>query len=97
MGVGLAALALSCAHALAENCQPEVEECTRLHDQLAARKDILQKNQDYLVKNPDAPASAKIKVRSNIAMAQLQIETVANQIELRNEDLKKKGCPPCQL
>lgn len=85
------------AQSLAETCQMEAEECTRLKDQLAARKDVLQKNQEYLAKNPDAPPSAKIKVRSNIAMAELQIETVSNQFEIRNEELKKKGCPPCQM
>ncbi len=83
--------------AMAEGCQMEAEECTRLQDDLAVRKEVLRKNQEYLVNNPGASASAKIKVRSNIAMAQLQIETVSNQIEIRNEELKKKGCPPCQM
>jgi len=96
LGGILALMALVGARTYADGCQMEAEECTRLNDQLAARRDVLQKNQEYLAKNPDAPPSAKIKVRSNIAMAELQIETVSNQIELRNEELKKKGCPPCQ-
>lgn len=87
----------STSEAMAEGCQMEAEECTRLQDDLAVRKEVLRKNQEYLAKNPEVSPSAKIKVRSNIAMAQLQIETVSNQIEIRNEELKKKGCPPCQM
>jgi hypothetical protein len=81
----------------AASCETEMQECSRLQDTLSVRHEVLKKNRDYLTKNPDASASAKIKVRSNIAMAEIQIETITNQISLLSVEMKKKGCAECKL
>jgi hypothetical protein len=74
-----------------------MQECSRLQDTLTARTEVLRKNRDYLAKNPDASPSAKIKVRSNIALAEIQIETITNQIALLSGEMQKKGCAECKL
>ena len=83
--------------AFAQACESEMQECSRLQDKLIARNQVLKKNRDFLVEHPEASPSAKIKVRSNIAMAEIQIETISNQVSLLSAEMKKKGCAECKL
>jgi hypothetical protein len=57
---------------------------------------ILQKNEDYMKKNPEAAPSIAIKVRSNILVSKLQIETLQNEKVLIEKTISEKGCGTCQ-
>lgn len=57
---------------------------------------ILQKNEDYMKKNPEATPSIAIKVRSNILVSKLQIETLQNEKVLIEKTISEKGCGTCQ-
>ena len=65
-------------------------------DKLGRTQVILQKNEDYLKKNPDASPSISIKVRSNILVSRLQIETLQNEKILIEKSVTEKGCGKCQ-
>jgi hypothetical protein len=56
---------------------------------------ILQKNEDYMKKNPEASPSIAIKVRSNILVSKLQIETLQNEKVLIEKTISEKGCGAC--
>ncbi len=70
----------------------EIQQKTNFKERAAL---ILKKNQDYMAAHPNAPESLAIKVRSNIIVTMMQIETSENEITLLQGNLKTKGCSKC--
>ncbi len=77
-------------------CDGIVRSLQEKSEKLKRTQIILQKNEDYLKKNPDASPSISIKVRSNILVSKLQIETLQNEKVLIEKTITEKGCGPCQ-
>ena len=79
-------------------------ECNKIHAGLNAENKLREaylvlkgKNEDYL-KNPSVPASAAIKVRSNLMLIGIKIETQDNKIEALNIEKKKlNDCTNCPV
>ena len=57
---------------------------------------IYRKNKDYLNSHPDAESSVAVKVRSNLFVTTLQIETTENEISVLENKIKKQGCGQCK-
>lgn len=53
---------------------------------------VIEKNNQYLVKNTEASTSIKIKIRSNLLMGNLLLETLSNELLALENDVKSKGC-----
>ncbi len=87
---GVAALAANC-----DECtgfQTGIEKETKLR---ASYLDLKNKNEEYL-KKPDITPGAAIKVRSNIMLLSIKIETQDNKIEaLKIQMNKAGGCTHC--
>ncbi len=76
-------------------CEPAVKVIQAKRSEGERIKVILEKNEDYLKKNPTASPSITVKIRSNILMSKLQIETLANENTVLIADAQKKGCQEC--
>ena len=89
--------------ALSTHAEP-CKECNKIHADLATEQKLREsyvtlkaKNEDYL-KNPAVPAGAAIKVRSNLMLIGIKIETQDNKIEALNLEKKKlNDCASCPL
>lgn len=77
-------------------CNGMVRSLQEKTDKLQRTLVILQKNEDYMKKNPDASPSIAIKVRSNILVSKIQIETLQNEKVLIEKTISEKGCGQCQ-
>lgn len=77
-------------------CDGIVRSLLEKGEKLQRTQIILQKNEDYMKKNPDASPSIAIKVRSNILVSKLQIETLQNEKVLIEKTISEKGCGSCQ-
>ena len=89
---GFSAFALNC-----DECGPKLTELTTKKSKMGRMSVILQKNKDYLAKNPGVSSSIAIKVRSNIVVATLQLETLDNEMQALTQDIKKTGCEACPV
>ena len=79
-----------------EQCMKNKADMLATSGRIDRVKDILQKNQDYVTRNPNAQASIVIKVRSNILMAKVQIETMTNQLTAFELAGQKLECSQCR-
>jgi hypothetical protein len=77
-------------------CDGMVRSLQEKTEKLQRTQVILQKNEDYMKKNPEASPSIAIKVRSNILVSKIQIETLQNEKVLIEKTISEKGCGQCQ-
>jgi hypothetical protein len=77
-------------------CDGMVRNLQEKTEKLQRTQVILQKNEDYMKKNPEASPSIAIKVRSNILVSKIQIETLQNEKVLIEKTISEKGCGKCQ-
>ena len=77
-------------------CDGMVRSLREKAEKIQRTQIILQKNEDYMKKNPEAAPSISIKVRSNILVSRLQIETLQNEKVLIEKTISEKGCGACQ-
>ena len=91
---------LMTAHAHAQqncmSCAPLINSLNTKDEQLDRTRIILKKNEDYLKDNPSASTSILVKVRSNILVSRLQIETLQNEKQLLENSVQEKGCDSCK-
>ena len=78
------------------NCTPLLTSLSQKETELTRIKDILKKNEEYLQKKTNLPTSISVKVRSNIVISKLQIETIENERTAINQTLDKQGCKQCK-
>ena len=78
------------------NCAPLIKSLDEKVAQLERVKVILSKNEEYLKNNPSASTSIIVKVRSNILVSRLQIETLQNEKQLVENSVQEKGCESCK-
>ena len=76
-------------------CIPNLKAFDFKQKEFARINLILSKNEAYLVKYPQVSPSLLIKIRSNILMSKLQIETLQNQITVLTAENFSKGCREC--
>ena len=76
-------------------CLEIVKKIPPKDQELLLVKTILGKNEAYLKEHPDASSSLIAKVRSNILMSKLQIETLQNESQFIKDEIQKKGCQEC--
>jgi hypothetical protein len=88
--------------ALAAALDPRCAECTLIRESIVqksarmkALEEILRKNNEYLARHPNLSSSVNIKVKSNIVMASLKIETLQNEITFGESGLREKNCSDC--
>jgi hypothetical protein len=86
----------SFAQTCGAHCTPLVTSLSEKSDRLERTQVILKKNEEYLKKNPNASASISVKVRSNILVSKLQIETFQNEKILIEKTIQEKGCNQCK-
>ena len=79
------------------NCAPLVTSLSQKETELTRIKDILKKNEDYLQRKTNIPTSISVKVRSNIVISKLQIETIENERTAINQTIEKQGCKQCKM
>jgi hypothetical protein len=79
------------------NCAPLLTSLSHKENELTRIKDILRKNEEYLQKKAPLPTSISVKVRSNIVISKLQIETIENERTAINQTLEKQGCKKCKI
>jgi len=80
------------------------EECNKIHTEMSKEAGLREsyvvlkaKNEDYL-KKPDVPAGAAIKVKSNLMLLGIKIETQENKIEaLKLQKKKLNDCATCPM
>ena len=92
-------LLFSPAHAAGNcpaNCTPAIARLASKEGELAKIRDILAKNEDYLRRNPSVSPSVAVKIRSNIMISRLQIETAQNEKSVLETSLDKQGCKECR-
>ena len=77
------------------SCEPAVKVIQGKQNEEERVKLVLAKNEDYLKKNPTASPSVTVKIRSNILMSKLQIETLLNENTVLIAEAQKKGCQEC--
>lgn len=78
------------------NCQAQTKQ---LFNQQTAQKthaDLLRKNQEYLATLGKGDASKSIKVKSNILVLIVKLETLKNNIESLQEGLTAEHCSGCK-
>jgi hypothetical protein len=93
------ALVLAPVAALADGTATCPQLCTSLQQQLEYRDktaEILGKNKAYLDKLDKDDTSKRVKVNSNIVIANLRIETANNTIASVKKDIADKGCATCE-
>jgi hypothetical protein len=103
-GAGPVALALaSQAAAAATAVAPDCGGCASNRDKLAKQraaqvrhKEVLAKNLDYLARLRPDDTSKAIKVKSNIVIIQLRLETMQNEISHAGDWIATHGCERCQ-
>lgn len=80
-------------------CAPDCSKLAKVSEfkntELLRIKNILQKNREYLQNYPKSITGVVIKIKSNILMCNLQIETLENQLTLQNNESNSKGCGEC--
>jgi len=84
--------------ALGGNCSPckdKFQELKNESEKEAYNKVLLKKNQDYLSSFGKINKSGAIKVKSNIFVISLRLETSKNNIEAIHTELTQKGCNQC--
>lgn len=78
-------------------CAGKALELTKNTNGLKQHEDLLIKNRDYLSKiNSDTSASQAIKVKSNILVIVLRIDTFKNNIDVLKKELEVPACKSCQ-
>ena len=77
-----------------KECQVFDEEMKKKVAKKERTEDILKKNKDYLLKNPAASKSIVIKVKSNVMITLIQIETVDNEIVALKNNVQTR-CTQC--
>ncbi len=80
----------------AGTCAPAVAQWEKMENQLDKIRDILAKNEEYLKRNPSVSPSIAVKIRSNIMISRLQIETAQNEKALLEASLERQGCRECR-
>ncbi len=78
-------------------CVPVLKSLNIKETELQRVQTILQKNEDYLKKNTSVSASISVKIRSNILISRLQIETVQNEKTMIEKTLQHQGCSGCKI
>lgn len=79
-------------------CSRKELELTKNSSGLKQHEDLLVKNKDYLSKiNVDTYASQAIKVKSNILVIVLRIDTFKNNIDVLKKELAVPDCKSCQV
>ncbi len=78
-------------------CTPVMKSLSTKETELQRVQTILQKNEEYLKKNTSISASISVKIRSNILISRLQIETVQNEKTMIEKTIKQQGCSGCKI
>lgn len=89
----------SAAASSASSCANCVTQARVLADQQANQKtqsDLLQRNRDYLATLTKDDVSKSIKVKSNILIFMVRIETLKNNIESLKEAMTSSLCKACE-
>lgn len=100
MGAALAFFGFAClqlaAHAAnCEDCAGPRSASQKLQTDLQNHEALLQRNKDYLGRLDPSEASKAIKVKSNIVILAVRIETIKNNLSVAQSDLQSKGCDQC--
>lgn len=78
-------------------CAAKKIDLTKNSAGLKQHEDLLAKNKDYLSKiNVEANASQAIKVKSNILVIVLRIDTFKNNIDVLKKEIESPACSGCQ-
>ena len=77
-------------------CAPGVAQLMKKEVELLKIREILAKNEDYLRRNPSVSPSIAVKIRSNIMISRLQIETTQNERSILEASLERQGCKGCR-
>ena len=78
------------------SCSGKQIEMTKNMSGLKQHEDLLLKNKDYLSKiNVESSASQVIKVKSNILVIVLRIDTFKNNIDVLKKELDVPACKSC--
>ncbi len=91
-------LSANFAEANCDLCEKLNRARSNTQQQHSGHQSLLKKNQDYLEKlNPSKDASKAIKVKSNILVIILRIETFKNELDTIDNQLKAASCQKCPL
>ena len=94
-GPHVRAFAESLSPAQCKECQSFDEEVKQKIAKKERTEDILNKNKEYLQKNPNASKSIVIKVKSNVMITLIQIETAQNEIVALKNKVETQRCTQC--
>lgn len=89
------ALGNLCLAADCPNCAKIADQRVHQEDLKRSRAQYVALNNTYIEKHPDADMGARIKVQSNIVQAQIQLETIENNLVFLQQDFDKRGCATC--
>ncbi len=89
------ALGKLCLAADCPGCAKIAEQRSHQQELKQSRAQYVALNNTYIEKHPDAELSARIKVQSNIVQAQIQLETIENNLVFLQQDFDKRGCATC--
>jgi hypothetical protein len=80
-----------------EECAPVRTASVKLQTDLQSHESLLQRNRDYLARLDPSESSKAIKVKSNIVILAVRIETIKNNLVAAQSDLQAKGCDQCPI
>lgn len=80
-----------------EECTPVRASSAKLQTDLQSHESLLQRNRDYLARLDPSESSKAIKVKSNIVILAVRIETIKNNLAAAQSDLQAKGCDQCPI
>lgn len=76
-------------------CSAKMDEIQKTAASLKLHEELLQKNKAYLAGLSPNDLSRSIKVKSNIMVFDLRIETMKNTIQAIQQEVQGKGCESC--
>ena len=91
-------LSIFCRAGFSANCAKCQEYTREISASVALEANtssLLQKNRAYLEKYGKIDVSKDIKLRSNILILSLRLETVRNNLEATRTESAQKGCAAC--
>lgn len=78
-----------------DDCQAQRATYIRSQGDLQTHETLLQRNKDFLQRLDPSESSKSIKVKSNIVILAVRIETIKNNLGVLQGEMQTKGCDRC--
>lgn len=91
LSIGEKSLAANCGE-----CNAILQKIQQNMNAKAQHKNLLEKNRQYLASLPNDATSKRIKFGSNVVLIGVNLETIENNIQHLNDEMKRRRCDQCR-